>query len=252
MNKDKLIARREFLTANTWLTYDYTKSAQAKGAAKPADQKPAKSDQEIINLPEFSDDILENSNILDLIKSRKTRRQYTDQALSMRELSFLVWATQGLRNKSDKTASRTVPSGGNRHSFETYLAINRVEGLAPGIYRYLPFEHALILEQEFSDPAELQEKMKEAAKGQLFFAKAAVGFIWTTLPYRTEWRYSENAAKMIAQDSGHICQNLYLAAEAIGCGTCAIGAYSQKDADNLVSVDGKDELVIYMAPIGKV
>ena len=76
-------------------------------------------------------------------------------------------------------------------------------------------------------------------------------FAWATIPYRAEWRYSIVAHKMIALDAGHVCENLYLAAEAIGAGTCAIGAYHQKPVDDLIGVDGEDEFVIYLAPVGK-
>ena len=77
-------------------------------------------------------------------------------------------------------------------------------------------------------------------------------FVWAVIPERTEWRYSFVSHKMIAQEAGHICQNLYLACESIGAGTCAVGAYDQADMDGLLSVDGDDELAVYVAPVGKV
>ena len=76
-------------------------------------------------------------------------------------------------------------------------------------------------------------------------------FIWVTIPCRTEWRYSFTAHKMIAQESGHVCQNLYLASEAIGAGACAI-TYDQAQVDRILGVDGKEEFAIYVAPMGKV
>jgi len=79
-----------------------------------------------------------------------------------------------------------------------------------------------------------------------------VVFIWTALPYRAEWRYANEAHKSIAQASGHVGQNLYLASEAIGVGTCAITAYAQKAMDALVDVDGEQEFTVYVAPVGKV
>ena len=81
--------------------------------------------------------------------------------------------------------------------------------------------------------------------------KPAVFFIWTAVPYRTEWRYSYLAGKLIAQDSGHVCQNLYLACEAIGVGTCAVGAYDQDEIDAFIEVDGEAEFTVYMAPVGR-
>jgi SagB-type dehydrogenase family enzyme len=78
-----------------------------------------------------------------------------------------------------------------------------------------------------------------------------VTFIWTVIPSRTEWRYAEASYKVIALDAGHVCQNLYLACEAIGAGTCAIAAYNQDLSDSLVGVDGNEEFVVYLSPVGK-
>ena len=77
-------------------------------------------------------------------------------------------------------------------------------------------------------------------------------FIWAAVPYRSEWRYHTAAAKLVALDAGHICQNLYIGAGAIGAGTCAIGAYDQDKMNQLLGLDGEDEFAIYLAPVGKV
>jgi len=91
-----------------------------------------------------------------------------------------------------------------------------------------------------------------AALGQGFVGESAVTFIWTCLPYRGEWRYQDAAHRGMLLDAGHLCQNLYLACEALGCGTCAIAAYDQEASDRLLGVDGQEEFVVYMAPVGKV
>jgi SagB-type dehydrogenase family enzyme len=88
--------------------------------------------------------------------------------------------------------------------------------------------------------------------GQTFAGSAAATFAWTAIPYRMEWRYGLAAHKVIALDAGHVCQNMYLACEAIDAGTCAIAAYHQALMDELLGVDGKDEFTIYLAPVGKV
>ena len=83
-------------------------------------------------------------------------------------------------------------------------------------------------------------------------SKAAVNFFWTTIPARMEWRYGLAAHKTIALDAGHVCQNLYLACEAVGAGTCAIAAYDQEAFDAMLGLDGDTEFTIYLAPVGKV
>jgi SagB-type dehydrogenase family enzyme len=170
--------------------------------------------------------------------------------LSLDELAFLLWSTQGVRQVVHEAAVlRTVPSAGCRHPFETYLAIVRVEGLASGIYRYLPLDHSLVLVRAIES---VSVQLVAATRGQGFSCQAAVTFIWTVIPARTEWRYAEASYKVIALDAGHVCQNLYLACEAVAAGTCAIAAYDQNLFDELLGVDGDEEFTIYVAPVGKV
>jgi len=142
-----------------------------------------------------------------------------------------------------------VPSAGARHPLETYLCVFNIDGLDVGFYRYLPLEHQLLFEFNEKDAS---EKISGATFGQSFIGKAAVTFIWTAIPYRMEWRYGLAAHRVIALDAGHVCQNLYLACEAIGAGTCAIAAYNQEAMDQLLRIDGEDEFTIYLAPVGKV
>jgi len=87
--------------------------------------------------------------------------------------------------------------------------------------------------------------------GQRFVGNGAATFLWTTVPARMEWRYAEASYKVIALDAGHVCQNLYLACEVVGAGTCAVAAYDQEAADTLLGVDGESEFTLYMAPVGK-
>jgi SagB-type dehydrogenase family enzyme len=142
-----------------------------------------------------------------------------------------------------------VPSAGCRHALETYLVVSRVEGLAPGLYRYQPLEHQLC---RLGEDANLAGRTAQACHGQRFVANAAVTFVWTAVPYRMEWRYTLVSPKLIALDAGHVCQNLYLACAAIGAGTCAVAAYSQREIDALLGVDGEEEFTVYLAPVGKV
>jgi SagB-type dehydrogenase family enzyme len=183
------------------------------------------------------------------IDERESIRDFGPDPLSLEELSGLLWATQGVREiLNPACALRTVPSAGARHPFETYLTVARVNGLSPGLYRYLPFDNCLV---RLSEDGRIGIRSAHACLGQAFVASAAVTFFWTAIPERTEWRYGLAAHKVIALDAGHVCQNLYLACQAIGAGTCAIAAYDQAACDRLLGVDGTDEFTVYIAPVGK-
>ena len=217
----------------------------------PLLQKEILEEHELISLPRADKSVVQDVNIFDCINKRRSRRKFTDEALNIAELSYLLWATQGVISKfnDNKSTRRTVPSGGSRHPFETYLAIHNVESLKSGIYRYQPLEHGLVF---LFDKENLKNKIIEASLNQPFAGNCAVTFIWSVIPYRCEWRYSTKSNKIIMQDSGHLCQNLYLASESINAGTCAIGAYDQKMFDDLLQLDGVDEFTIYVSPVGKV
>jgi SagB-type dehydrogenase family enzyme len=249
VNDDTEKARR-FLKDYIRLETDFSQTDQSIGIKPPPVQKPYLEEKQAIRLsnPQEWKNINDKS-IVSAIKERKSHRKYLNKSLSLEELSFLLWSTQGVRKNLGTAVLRNVPSAGNRHPFETYICVSSIEGLAQGIYRYLPIEHELLFEFAVDDMA---EKITEAAMGQLFVSTAPAVFIWTAIPYRTEWRYSIASYKVIAIDVGHVCQNLYLACEAIGAGTCAIGAYNQKLMDELVKVEGTEEFTIYLAPVGKV
>lgn len=246
---------RSFLRADLWRHLDRVESDQKRGVPPPPIEKPLPPDAAIFDLVPPERFTVGQMPLIEAIRRRRSRRVFTAEPLTLEELSFLLWATQGASRDAaggllwrGVALLRTVPSGGARHPFETYLVVSRVTDLAAGLYRYLPVTHQLALLHPYADIAELAA----AAWGQRrMLTDAAVVFVWTALPYRTEWRYPMVAAKLIAQDSGHVCQNLYLACEAIGAGTCAVGAYDQQTADALVGVDGEEEFAIYLAPVGK-
>jgi SagB-type dehydrogenase family enzyme len=242
--------KRYFLKDYIRLETDFSCTDQNLGIAPPPIEKPFSESSRRIALPAPGQwKNIKDFGLVQAIADRKSHRKYLPEALELEELAFLLWATQGVRKNLKSVVLRNVPSAGNRHAFETYLCVLNVNGLESGIYRYLPVEHELIF--EFSEE-NLAQKVSIAAMGQYFVGSAPVVFIWAAIPYRMEWRYGTAAHKVIAIDAGHVCQNLYLACSATGTGTCAIAAYNQELMDRLIRVDGIEEFVIYLAPVGKV
>ena len=242
---------RDFLKDTVRLTIDFRQTDQSRGVEPPPVAKPAPADGKRIDLvPAGAWKGIAETGLLSAIRDRRSHRQFRSQELTADELSFLLWATQGIRaHAGSSTAFRTVPSAGCRHALETYLCVLNVAGLEQGVYRYLPVEHQLLA---LPRVAGLRRQVSEAALHQHFVGQAAVTFIWTAVPYRMEWRYGLAAHKVIALDAGHVCQNLYLACAAIGAGTCAVAAYHQRLMDQLLGVDGEEEFTLYLAPVGKV
>lgn len=229
--------------------YQYvSESDQDKGLPQPPLTQGAEG-LPTIDLPRPESLQVKSLDLSEAINRRKSLRKYTEQSLTLEELSYLLWCTQGVKQVTNRPATlRTVPSGGSRHPFETYLLINRVEGLQPGLYRFVSVEHQLV---PVDLSAGIAEKITHAARQQPFVGTSAATFIWVAVAYRTIWRYAERAYRDFFLDAGHVCQNLYLAVEPIDAGCCAIAAYDDDEMNGLLGLDGKEQFTIYLATVGK-
>lgn len=203
----------------------------------------------LILLPE--PDLLEDRqvNFLELVELRTSVRTYHDTALTLRGLSYLLWCTQGVKMALPTGASlRNVPSAGARHALETYLYIRQVEGLAPGLYRFVALRHGLV-PVDLSDA--VAERIPEAFLQQKSPSECAVLFIWTAVLDRMTYAYGQRAYRYLHLDAGHVCQNLYLAAQTMQFGACAIGHYDDAALNRMIGVDGEAQFALYAAAVGK-
>ncbi|MCG7855075.1 MAG: SagB/ThcOx family dehydrogenase [Methanoregulaceae archaeon] len=215
----------------------------------PPLEKPYPREGPFIALPRPDTITVPSLDLRKAIENRRSVRRYLRDPLSLEELSYLLWCTQGIVQVVDPYYTlRNVPSAGGRHSFETFLLINRVDGVKPGLYRYLSFSHRLL---EMDTSPGIIDRVMDACLGQAFVRNSAVTFLWACVVYRMAWRYAERAWRLVHLDAGHVGQNLYLAAEQIGCGTCAMGAFDDQQMADLLGIDGIEEFVIYCAAVGK-
>ena len=224
-------------------------SDQEKGLPQPPLELPADANIPMIALPDPKTLKIAGLDLRTAIDRRHSIRLYRDEPLSMEELSYLLWCTQGVKAVTKRPCTlRTVPSGGARHAFETYLMVRAVAGLEPGIYRFLAIEHAL---QLVMPGTQTLQDVTDLCGGQKMVELSAVTFVWTAVPYRMVWRYNQRAYRGLFLDAGHVCQNLYLAAEAIDCGVCAINAFFDDEFNTYLGFDPAQQFVIYCASLGK-
>ena len=202
--------QRQFLRDSLRQQVNFYLTDQNRGIDAPPLQRPPRPDQAVIELPTAASRAeFFGTDLLTAIGLRQSHRHFTSSPLSLAEVGLLLWATQGIRQPiNDGCALRTVPSAGCRHAFESYLLVSHVSGLNAGIYRYLPVQHALVCENPDSN---FHAQLSAATLNQTFISQAPLTIVWTTIPYRMEWRYAQSAHRVIAIDVGHVCQNLYLA-----------------------------------------
>ncbi|MTI96043.1 MAG: SagB/ThcOx family dehydrogenase [Firmicutes bacterium] len=237
---------KQFLQATS---YPYvSESDQNQEVPCPDLETPLPAGHKIIDLPAPEQTEVKDVTVSNAINRRRSKRNFDDKPVSLMDLSYLLWSTNGVKEKLEIASLRTVPSAGARHPFDTWLAVHNVDGLEPGLYRYLAFSHQLALIKPDKD---ITEHIVEGSMRQKWIRTAAVTFIWVAVPYRCAWRYSERAWRYIFLDAGHVCQNLYLASEEIGWGCCAVAAYDDAFMNKMLGLDGEEQFVIYMAPAGQ-
>ena len=189
---------------------------------------------------------LEEASIQPLLQQRRSRRAFTATPLPLSDLAFMLWAAQGLTGKAGGYLFRTAPSAGALYPVETYCAIDRVEGVPPGLYHF----HAGHFHLELVREGACGDDIALACLGQQFMGRAAVNFIWTAVLRRNFQKYGNRGLRYVFLDAGHICANLLLAAEAVAAAACPVAAFFDDEVNDIIGIDGTEETAIYLASVG--
>jgi SagB-type dehydrogenase family enzyme len=180
------------------------------------------------------------------LRQRKSIRDFQAGPISMGQLAYLLWASTGIQRVEDGYEFRTAPSAGALYPIETYVVVNNVKSLEPGVYHYAIRSHQL----EQLEQRDLRRQIAAAALGQGMCATAAAVFIWSAVFERCKWKYGQRAYRYIYLDAGHIAENLALAAVSLNLGTCEIGALYDDHVNAIIGIDGIEESTICMAAVG--
>ncbi|UCC65674.1 MAG: SagB family peptide dehydrogenase [Anaerolineae bacterium] len=180
------------------------------------------------------------------VEARRSVRDHVAGPLSLETLSRLLHAAQGITER--RWGLRAAPSAGALYPIELYAVVHSVAGLARGIYHYAVREHGL----ELVRAGDFRAAVTLAGLGQGFLGQAGVCFVLSAIFQRTRWKYAERSYRYVMLEAGHVGQNLYLAATAMGLGACAVGAFFDDQFNELLEVDGKEEAVLYVISVGQV
>ena len=180
------------------------------------------------------------------IAKRRSIRNFENRSLSKQHISQLLWATQGITKREMDFEFRACPSAGALYPVETYLVLNDVAEIEPGIYHYAVRSHNL----EQLKKGNFRIKIAQAALDQDMAYAANAVFVWTGFFERAKWKYDQRAYRYVYLDAGHIAQNLALAAVALDLGTCQIAALYDEEVNSLLGIDGKEESILYMSVVG--
>lgn len=178
-----------------------------------------------------------------VLRSRRSVREFRKTPIALVELSQLLWAAQGVTHGD---GFRTAPSAGAIYPLELYLIAGEVTGLSAGVYRYEPDKNQLL---KILD-GDLRTPLAHAALDQDWIGSAAAVLAFAAMPDRTMRKYGERGIRYIHMEIGHAAQNVLLEAVALDLGTAVVGAFVDEQVQTLLQLP-KDQPVLYLIPIGK-
>jgi SagB-type dehydrogenase family enzyme len=174
---------------------------------------------------------------------RRSTRSFADTPLAFDDVAQLLWAAQGITET--RRGFRTAPSAGALFPLEAYVVAGNVEGLDPGVYRYLPREHTLLPVKA----GDMRNALYNNALRQGPVRTASAVFCLSAVYQRTSKKYGERAERYVHMEIGHAGQNICLQAAALNLGVVTIGAFHDKDAAAVLGLPAEEDL-LYILPVG--
>ena len=196
------------------------------------------------SVPLPAPDAAPTMSVAQALQQRRSLRDYADRAMTAEELAWVVHGATGITQA--RGGLRTAPSAGALYPLETYVAVNRVEGVEAGLYHVDVRGRAL----EPMRTGSVAGDLMVAGLGQDFLRAAPVVLILTGLFQRSRWKYRERHYRYVCWEGGHMTQNVHLAAEAAGLGACMVGAFLDDRVNDLLGVDGRREAALGLIALG--
>jgi SagB-type dehydrogenase family enzyme len=229
---------------------DYSTVDLVLRVPEPPHQLPVREGQAIIKLPSPKRFKVKDVPVRKAIETWEPVGFFSRGSVTLKELSYLLWCTQGFRKIIAETFQlRNVPSSGSRYPLETFFVASDVEGLETGLYRYLPKSHSIVSERIDSG---LTLEMSTASMNFKVVTRAPVTFLWVAVPYRSVWALGNRGYRSVLIEAGHTCQNLIMAAANLGLDVFPIDLFHDAMMAKLANLDPETQWPVYLAAVGKV
>ncbi|MGB9977923.1 SagB/ThcOx family dehydrogenase [Methanobacterium sp.] len=198
-----------------------------------------------VNLP--SPILQGNMSVEQAIQNRRSVRHYTNESITLQDVSQILWAAQGITDKAQNL--RSVPSGGQVYPLEVYIIVGKdgVTGLSEGIYHYNPYNNSL----EKTSESDARSDLSQAANGQAWVKQAPVDIVITGDYNKMVAKYKDETlcTRFVNLEAGHAGENIYLEAEARGLVTVALGSFKDDQVHSVLGLPD-NENTIYIYPVG--
>jgi SagB-type dehydrogenase family enzyme len=227
---------------------DYSTVDLVLRVPEPAHELPVREGQKVIKLPSPKKFKVPDVSVRMAIESWEPVGFFARSSITLKELSYLLWCTQGFKRTVAETIQlRNIPSTGSRYPLETYFVAGEVDGLDTGLYRYLPKSNSIVAERIDSG---LPLEMSTASMNFKVVTRAAVTFMWVAIPYRSTWALGNRGYRSILLEAGHTCQNLIMAAACFGHEVYPIDMFHDELIAKIANLDTETQWPVYLAAVG--
>jgi SagB-type dehydrogenase family enzyme len=179
-----------------------------------------------------------NSSFGDIVRARRSALDFRGgaESISLSQLATLLSSTREPLF-ADFAVTRFV---------HLYVYVHRVEGLAPGVYRYWP-EHA-----ELERIKEGDQRLTAAALslGQDLAGNACLAFSMIGDFENAARNFGDRGYRYVHFEAGAIGQRMYLASEALGLRATGIGAFFDEEVNRYLGLTPELGQVVYHFAIG--
>lgn len=228
---------------------DYSTVDLVLRKSEPPAELPIPEGAKITELPSPKKIKIPNVPVTDLIGKWEPSSFLARSSMTLEELSALLWYTQGFRGRVNEfLILKNVPSSGSRYPIETYFVAGEVEGLEPGIYRYIPSTHSILTLREGSD---IPTEIATASLNFKVVTRAAATFIWVGIPYRSTWAMGNRGYRSVLLEAGHTCQELIMTAGCFGFDVQPIDIFHDDLITQIAELDPQTQWPVYLAAVGK-
>jgi SagB-type dehydrogenase family enzyme len=183
-------------------------------------------------------------SIEEVLRERRSVREYRSESISIQAVSQLLWAAQGVTGPDGQ---RTAPSAGALYPLEVYLGAGWVQHLEAGVYQYRPLDHDLGCVVK----GDVRSALAAAAGGQPQVASGAATIAITANYSRTTRKYGDRGVRYVQMEVGHVVENIHLQAIPLGLGTVVVGAFDDSETRRVLGVAESEEVLALM-PLGRV
>ena len=173
------------------------------------------------------------------IAKRRSQRSFSDESLSLNQISQLLWAAQGVTERNGEYSFRTVPSAGAAYPMQIYAVTK------DRVYHYIPESHTLEVVAE----GDRRPDLSAASLSQDSVKEAAIDIVICGVYEKVTSMYGKRGRRYVEIEAGHIAQNIHLQAVALGLGSVPVGAFLDPQVQSVLNLP-EEEIPLYIIPVG--